>query len=983
MARMTFPTGALRRISLALPILLLTTPLPAQEAAVGKSVAASALPAPTALQTGGETPWLYEDSDIPQDKDWLFGKMDNGVRYAVRHNGVPPGQVSIRVLMDAGSLHELDHEQGYAHLLEHMVFRQSKYLGPGEAIPTFQRLGATFGYDTNASTTPTQTVYQMDLPEATPAKLDEIFKLLSGMMREPVFNKANLAADLPIVLAEKRERGGAASRVEEATRKTLFSGQRLAIRLPIGTEETLNSATPETIRAFHDRWYRPENAIVVVAGDLDPKLFASMIEKYFGDWKGKGPRTAPPAFGDPVAPAGADPQFPLGETAVLVEPDLPRSLTYAVMRPWRPVKDTIVYNEGLMLDSLAQAIINRRLEARARAGGSYLYAQVYQEDVYRSTDATFVTVAPLSQDWQSALADVRAVIADALAEPPTQEEIDREAAEFDVALASTLEQASVRAGSELADNIVEAVNIRETVAAPDVVLNVFRNMRDKMTPANILAHTRTLFAGDVVRSVYVTPQGEEADAAALRTALSQSVDADGTSRLAAQTISFDDLPKIGKPGTIVSEGPIGLLEIEQVNFANGAKAILWANDAEPGRVAVKVRFGAGERAFTADTAPYKLLGEMALVGSGVGELGQEELDRITTGRKMGFDFGIEDGVFTFDAQTRSADLADQLYLFAAKLGMPRWDANPVLRAKAAAALTYESFGTSPGGVLNRDLDYYLNDADARFAMPTPEQIAAMTPEQFRTVWEPLLKQGPVEVLIFGEFDRDATVRTLAETFGALPAREPIPAATLARMPAFPDAGEPIRVLNHRGDPDQAAAVVSWPTGGGVADLRESRQLEILSQLFNNRLMDVMREESGASYTPQVGASWPVDIDTGGQITALGQIKPEDVPTFFAAADKIASELAASPPSADELERVTEPLKQLISRASTGNSFWLYQLQGASSDPRRIALMRSLLNDYSQTTPERMQQLAQKYLAARPGYKLAVVPEGTAVVTGAK
>ncbi len=57
---------------------------------------------------------------------------------------------------------------------------------------------------------------------------------------------------------------------------------------------------------------------------------------------------------------------------MLVEPDLPRSLTYAIMRPWRPVNDTIVYNEGLLMDALAQSLINRRLEARARGGGSYL-----------------------------------------------------------------------------------------------------------------------------------------------------------------------------------------------------------------------------------------------------------------------------------------------------------------------------------------------------------------------------------------------------------------------------------------------------------------------------------------------------------------------------------------------------------------------------------------------------------------------------------
>ena len=114
---------------------------------------------------------------------------------------------------------------------------------------------------------------------------------------------------------------------------------------------------------------------------------------------------------------------------MLVEPDLPRGVTWATLRPWRQHDDTIVYNQGLMTDGIAQAIINRRLEARARAGGSYLVAQVNQQNVSRSSDTTFVSVTPLTEDWQAAVKDVRAVIADAMASAPTQEEIDREARE--------------------------------------------------------------------------------------------------------------------------------------------------------------------------------------------------------------------------------------------------------------------------------------------------------------------------------------------------------------------------------------------------------------------------------------------------------------------------------------------------------------------------------------------------------------------------
>ena len=974
MPPMTHFPRAIRRLALVLPaVLLVPQPLLAQEPAT---------PSPQHVTPAGGTPWIYEGSDVPRDEEWIFGELPNGLRYAVRKNGVPPDQVSVRVRIDAGSLHEEDSELGYAHLLEHLLFRESRYLGPAEAIPTWQRLGATFGSDTNAETSPTHTVYKLDLPNVNEAKLAESMKLLSGMVRSPVLSDANVKAEVPIVLAEKRERGGPGERAGNASREVLFSGQRLATRTPIGTEETLGAATGDSVSAFYKRWYRPENAVIVAAGDMDPLQLAAEIEKWFGDWQGEGPAVPAPDFGDPVAPAGADPENPVGEVGVVVEPDLPRSFTYAVMRPWRPVQDTVAYNEGLLRDALAQALINRRLESRARAGGSYLYAQVSQDDVSRSADMTFVSFAPLTDDWKTALDDIRGVIADALATPPSQEEIDRELAEFEIVFKSQVEQRRVLPGPRLADDIVNAVDIREAVAAPETVLTVFNSMRETITPELVLDHTRALFTGDVIRASYVTPATGEASAEAIRAALGEDIAADAEARVAAQAISFDDLPAVGEPGEVVAQAPIGVLDIEQVEFANGVKAILWANDAEPGRVAVKVRFGAGYRAIDPEDAVYANLGYAALIGSGIGDLGQEELDVLATGRKFGFDFQTGDGAFSFYAQTREQDLEEQLYLFAAKLAMPGWDPNPVIRAKAAGKLAYESYGANPNGVLQRDLEYLLSDRDARFRTPTPQMFDAATPEGFRETWEPLLKQGPVEVLVFGEFDKAATVDALRRTFGALAPRDAAPADVLERPVAFPEAGETV-VRHHRGDANQAAAVIAWPSGAGVENLRESRRLEVLVSLFNNRLMEAMREHAGASYSPVVRSEWPSDVSSGGRIAALAQLRPEDVPVFFAEAERIAQELASAPVSEDEYNRVVEPLRQYVSRASTGNLFWLYQLEGATQDPRRIPMLRFLLADYTQTPPAELQALAQKYLGSRAGWRLAVIPQGQTLATAAQ
>ena len=89
----------------------------------------------------------------------------------------------------------------------------------------------------------------------------------------------------------------------------------------------------------------------------------------------------------------------------------------------------------------------------------------------------------------------------------------------------------------------------------------------------------------------------------------------------------------------------------------------------------------------------------------------------------------------------------------------------------------------------------------------------------------------------------------------------------------------------------------------------------------------------------------------------------------------AAELAAAPPTADEIARVTEPMKQLITRASTGNGFYMYQLEGGAFAPEKFGQIRSILSDYSTITPDRLQELARRYLVPGKAWMLKVVPGG--------
>ncbi|MEO9914405.1 insulinase family protein [Parasphingorhabdus sp.] len=917
-------------------------------------------------QSDDPLPWLYKNSDVPVDKSWTFGELDNGMRYAVKRNGVPPGQVSIRLRLDVGSLMETEEEQGFAHFMEHLTFRGSTHVPDGEAKRVWQRLGATFGSDSNAETTPTQTVYKLDLPNASRSSLDESMKILSGMVSSPGLSTKAVNAERPVVLAELRERAGPQSKVQNATRELFFAGQRLANRAPIGTPETLSAATPKMLQLFHQRWYRPEQAVIVVAGDGDPALFEELLKKHFAQWQGKGEAGKIPDFGAPEDTADI--------SRVVIEPTLPQFVSMVIARPWEQVEDTIAYNQQILIDLLALQLINRRLEARARAGGSYLQASVGQDDVSRSIDGTFVSIIPLGDDWEAALKDVRGVIADATTLAPSEVDIAREIAEFDAALAIGVESYQTEAARKQADDIVHAVDIRETVATPQVALDVFRAMRGLYTPERLLQSTQKQFTGVSTRALLTSPNVIADGKSRLAKALRKQVVAANDVRVVQSDIGFDALKKIGSKGAIKSSKTIERFDIEQLELENGVRVLLFPNKAERNKIMVNARFGSGYSGLSPTRESLAWSGALALMASGVDDLGQDDLDKITTGRRIGLGFGIDNDAFEITADTRPSDLEDQLHLIAAKLAFPRWDSAPVVRSKAASLISYDSFSASPQAVLERDLEWLVRGKDPRWKTPDKEDFEQLTAKNFKRFWKPILKSGPVELMLFGDFDRDEAVESILKTFGALKQRKALSIQPGATSPNFPKPQAGPEVLVHKGDGERAAAMVAWPTGGGLAKVQESRRLEVLVSIFNDRLFEILRSQQGASYSPQVVNSWPVEFNSGGYIGAQSQLTPDNIDRFYNVVELIAKDLRDNPVSADELQRVVEPLRQLISRASSGNSFWMSQMEGASYNPQKFIALRSLLSDYTVITPEEVQALAVKYLDDSKKWKLVVLPE---------
>ncbi|MES1169012.1 MAG: pitrilysin family protein, partial [Oleiharenicola lentus] len=231
------------------------------------------------------------------DSRVVWGRLDNGLRYALLpHQGVP-GRVVMKLAVMAGSVDETDDEQGIAHFTEHMAFHGSADMDEAGMLSLFRRLGAEYGSDVNAFTTFDTTTFSLEFRENDPRLLAEGLRMFKGVAGSISFEPAVIDRERRVIFAEKRNRNGLSDRSLQASYPVFFRGIAFAHHTPIGLDETLNSFHRENFLKFYRRCYRPDFMVVVVAGDFEAAALETVIRSTFGDL----PKPATPP---PVRPEG-------------------------------------------------------------------------------------------------------------------------------------------------------------------------------------------------------------------------------------------------------------------------------------------------------------------------------------------------------------------------------------------------------------------------------------------------------------------------------------------------------------------------------------------------------------------------------------------------------------------------------------------------------------------------------------------------------
>ncbi|MBC7379768.1 MAG: insulinase family protein [Burkholderiaceae bacterium] len=201
--------------------------------------------------------------------------LSNGMTVIVKPDRRAPTAVNM-LWVRVGAMDEVDGTSGVAHVLEHMMFKGTPTLKPGE----FSRRVAALGGRENAFTTRDNTGYFQQIPAG---RLEDVMKLEADRFAHNQWDDGEFKRELEVVKEERRLRtdDNPRSQLYEVLNATVY--QASPYRRPVvGWMSDLDAMTADDARAFFQRWYVPANAAVVVAGDVDPQEVKRLAEKYYG-----------------------------------------------------------------------------------------------------------------------------------------------------------------------------------------------------------------------------------------------------------------------------------------------------------------------------------------------------------------------------------------------------------------------------------------------------------------------------------------------------------------------------------------------------------------------------------------------------------------------------------------------------------------------------------------------------------------------------
>ncbi len=912
--------------------------------------------------------WPQEGSDLKADAKAKFGRLPNGVRYVILPNQEPPGRASVRLYMDVGSLMEDDDQQGMAHFLEHMAFNGSKNFPANQMVEYFQRLGMSFGGDTNAHTSFKETVYKLELPKVDDKHIGDAMKLFRDDLDGMLLGQEEIDKERGIILSEKLARDS----VDERTMREGFSfampEAKVAKRMPIGIEDTLNKMMRPRFVDLYETYYTPQRAVVVVVGDVDVAMVEKHIETAFADAKARRGEKEDPDVGKVSKGRGLI-------AKLHTEMESPATdISIEITEPSQKKLDTTATRREKMARDFADMMINQRFSKLAKAENTPLLgAESYSYEYLDFVQVIGVQAKCKPERWKDAMAMAEQELRRAIQFGFTD-------AEFDEAKASMLkmakmqaEQASTRKSRDLSDGIVRVLAARKVFTHPADELPRVEAAVASLTKDECLAALKKswesldvqLFVGGNLK---LDGDASAAIIEAYKASVAKAVEAPKNE--ATASFAYTDF---GPAGTVATRSEAKDLEITQAVLSNNVRVNLKPTPFEKGAIRVLVSFGGGKLEAPKDKPGIIGYAQSIFQAGGLEKHSADDLRRILASKTVSADFAVGDEAFLLSGKTKSEDLETELQLIGAYMMAPGYREEADRQFRLGLDSMYQELEHTAEGVMNDKVVSFIHSGDVRFGIAGRADTEKRSIAEVKQWLTSPLKEGYMEVSLVGDMDVEKTLAAVAKTLGALPKRaEKKPDFADARVVKFP--ADKKKDFHFTTEIERAYALIYWPTTD-MSNIQRTRRLALLGQILDDRLRIKIREELGESYSP-VSYHVPSDTYPGyGYMSAIITLKPDHVAKVGPIVAGLGETLATGSISDDEFDRAIKPQLTQIEQMRRDNRYWIQNVLRCSQEhPERLDWSRSLMTDFAGIKKGDLEALAKEYLKGDRVLAVSIIPD---------
>lgn len=925
----------------------------------------------SAAAAGGRSvsPWPHEVSDLPVDTAVSYGRLPNGFGYVLMKNTEPKDRVSMHLVVLAGSLHESDDQLGVAHFLEHMQFNGSRHFKPGELVRFFQSIGMAFGPDANARTGFDKTVYDVVLPDGSPKRLAEGLLVLRDYADGALLLNSEIDRERGIILAEMRSRDSVDYRTFVTVLEFEFPEARLSRRLPIGTESVIWAVDRRVMKSFYDDWYRPEKMFLVIVGDFDDKAVVSQISSRFSDMTARSSAPPEPELGR-IAHEGEKAFYhyeaEAGSTTVAIE----------MIRQIEKTNDSISFRKGTYLQEIAGQVVQNRLSEITRTPGSpFTSARIQSGRYLGEIESAEISVTCAPENWEASLSRIEQELRAVLAHGFTEAELARVKKDYLANLDNAVRQAATRKSRDLAQGIIQSVADNQVHMSPLQERNLFAPFIESLVPGEVHAAFKELWAPGhrlylVTGNAKIEP-GVESPEAGILAVVQESKKTVVSRPVEATRVQFPYLDEPVPSGKIIKRENLSALGIIRVEFDNGVRLNLKKTDFEAGKMHAVLAFGEGSAGEPNQKSGLSVLAGNVVNESGLGAMTEDELSRALAGKEIQVNLDISEDHFSFTGEAASQDVKLLFQLLFAHLTDTAFRPEAYELVMAQVSQMYQSLQRDIDGVMQLAGRRFLAGGDSRFGLPEREHFERLSLSDVRKWLEKPLRESPIELSIVGDVDEDSVIELARIFFGSLEKRVEQETSLRRELPKFPEGGSlsvPVKTEIQKG-----MVVIAYPTTD-FWDIRRTRRLSVLGDIFSEKLRETVREKLGVSYSPYAYNRSSRAYPGYGILQAVIYIAPKQAPRVIDEVRKIGEQLAAAGVTPDELRRSIGPIVTSIKEMRRTNAYWLKNvLVGSVRHPQQIEWSRSIIDDYLSITTAEIKELAGLYLQTDKAARIEAYP----------